>query len=172
MVERLASVPGPFEATGAQEQLEEALQPSVALAGGGSLIIQPTAALTAIDVNSGGRQALEANLAAAREIARQLRLRRIGGTIVVDFIDLPTRPARARLLAALRAAVADDPAPVQVFPMSRFGLVELSRQRMGRAWPRCSAGRVRPARAPARCRRCAGAPSSCSSAWPSCRPEG
>ena len=131
MVERLASVPEPFEATGAQEQLEEALQPSVALAGGGSLIIQPTAALTAIDVNSGGRQALEANLAAAREIARQLRLRRIGGTIVVDFIDLPTRPARARLLAALRAAVADDPAPVQVFPMSRFGLVELSRQRIG-----------------------------------------
>ena len=57
MTERLASVPEPFEATGAQEQLEEALQPSVALAGGGSLIIQPTAALTAIDVNGGGRQA-------------------------------------------------------------------------------------------------------------------
>ena len=65
------------------------------LAGGGSLIIQPTAALTAIDVNGGGRQALDANLAAAREIARQLRLRRIGGTTVVDFIDLPARAARA-----------------------------------------------------------------------------
>jgi Ribonuclease G/E len=50
---------------------------------------------------------------------------------VVDFIDLPTRPARTRLLAALREAVADDPAPVQVFPMSRFGLVELSRKRLG-----------------------------------------
>jgi Rne/Rng family ribonuclease len=131
MVQRLASVPDPFEAAGAQEQLEEALQPSVPLAAGGSLIIQPTAALTAVDVNGGGRQALEANLAAAREIARQLRLRRIGGTVVVDFIDLPTRAARARVLAALREGVADDPAPVQVFPMSRFGLVELSRKRTG-----------------------------------------
>jgi Rne/Rng family ribonuclease len=131
MTPRLASVPDPFEATGAAEQLEEALQPTVPLAGGGSLLIQPTAALTAIDVNGGGRQALEANLAAAHEIARQLRLRRIGGTTVVDFIDLPTRTARARVLAALRQAVADDPAPVQVFPMSRFGLVELSRKRMG-----------------------------------------
>ena len=76
MVGRLASVPDPFEATGAAEQLEAALQPSVPLPGGGSLIIQPTAALTAIDVNGGGRRALEANLAAAREIAQQLRLRR------------------------------------------------------------------------------------------------
>jgi Rne/Rng family ribonuclease len=131
MVERLASVPDPFEATGAAEQLEGALQSTVSLPGGGSLIIQPTAALTAIDVNGGGRQALDANLAAAREIARQLRLRRIGGTVVVDFIDLPTRPARVRLLSALRDAVTDDPAPVQVFWMSRFGLVEISRRRMG-----------------------------------------
>jgi ribonuclease G len=131
MALRLASVRGPFEAAGAAEQLEAALQPSVPLAGGGSLLIQPTAALTAIDVNGGGRQALEANLAAAHEIARQLRLRRIGGTTVVDFIDLPARTARARVLAALREAVADDPAPVQVFPISRFGLVEMSRKRIG-----------------------------------------
>ena len=93
---RLVSLPDPLEATGAAEQLEEALQPSVPLAGGGSLIIQPTAALTAIDVNGGGRRALEANLAAAREIARQLRLRRIGGTVVVDFVDLPARCRRGR----------------------------------------------------------------------------
>ena len=77
------------------------------------------------------RRSVEANLAAAAEIARQLRLRRIGGTIVVDFIDLPARAARARLLMALRDAVADDPAPVQVFTMSRFGLVEISRKRIG-----------------------------------------
>jgi Rne/Rng family ribonuclease len=128
---RLVSVTHPFEATGAAEQLEEALQPRVPLPGGGSLIIQPTAAFTAIDVNGGGRRALEANLAASREIARQLRLRRIGGTAVVDFIDLPARAARARVLAALRDAVAHDPAPVQVFTMSRFGLVEISRKRTG-----------------------------------------
>ncbi|MGH6903785.1 MAG: ribonuclease E/G, partial [Geminicoccaceae bacterium] len=129
--DRLVSLPDPFEAIGVAEQMEEALQPGVPLLGGGSLIIQATAALTAIDVNGGGRRALEANLAAAPEIARQLRLRRIGGTIVVDFVDLPARSARARLLEALRAALADDPEPVQVFAMSRFGLVEISRRRGG-----------------------------------------
>ena len=127
----LVSVADALEATGAAEQLEQALQPSVPLAGGGSLIIQPTAAFTAIDVNGGGRRPLEANLAAAREVARQLRLRRIGGTAVVDFIDLPTRAARARVLAALRDALVGDPAPVQAFSMSRFGLVEISRKRTG-----------------------------------------
>jgi ribonuclease G len=111
--------------------LEEALQPHVALEGGGSLIIQPTAALTVIDVNGGGRRPLDANLAAVPEIARQLRLRRIGGTVVVDFVDLSSRPARGRVIDALRAAVADDPEPVQAFPMSRFGLVEISRKRSG-----------------------------------------
>jgi ribonuclease G len=131
LMDRLVSVADPFEATGVAEQLEEALRPGMPLQGGGSLIIQPTAALTAIDVNGGGRRALEANLEAAPEIARQLRLRRIGGTIVVDFIDLPARPARARLLDALRAALADDPEPVQVFPMSRFGLIAISRRRSG-----------------------------------------
>jgi ribonuclease G len=131
LADRLASVAHPFEATGAAEQLEQALQPRVPLQGGGSLVLQPTAAFTAIDVNGGGRRALEANLAASREIARQLRLRRIGGTAVVDFIDLPARAARARVLAALREAVAGDAVPVQVFAMSRFGLVEISRKRMG-----------------------------------------
>lgn len=131
LAERLVSLPDPFEATGVAEQLEEALQPEVPLAGGGSLVIEATAALTAIDVNGGGRRALEADLAAAPEIARQLRLRRIGGTVVVDFIDLPARSARARVVDALRAALADDPEPVQVYPMSRFGLVEISRRRSG-----------------------------------------
>jgi Rne/Rng family ribonuclease len=131
LADRLVSLPDPFEATGVAEQLEEALQPSVPLAGGGSLIIEATAAFTAIDVNGGGRRALEANLGAAAEIARQLRLRRIGGTVVVDFIDLPARAARARVVDALRAALADDPEPVQVFAMSRFGLVEISRRRSG-----------------------------------------
>jgi ribonuclease G len=131
LADRLASLPDAFETTGVAEQLEEALRPEVPLAGGGSLIIQATAALTAIDVNGGGRRALEANLAATGEIARQLRLRRIGGTVVVDFIDLPSRSERERLLDALRGALADDPAPVQVSSMSRLGLVELSRKRTG-----------------------------------------
>jgi Rne/Rng family ribonuclease len=127
---RLEHLPDAFEATGAAAQLEEALGREVALPGGGSLIIEPTAALTAIDVNGAGRP-LETDLAAAGEIARQLRLRRIGGIVVIDFVDLESRRERARLDAALRAAFADDPAAVQLYPMSPLGLVELSRQRLG-----------------------------------------
>jgi ribonuclease G len=128
--ERLEYLPDAFEATGAAEQLDEALGREVSLPGGGSLIIEPTAALTAIDVNGAGRP-LEVDLAAAREVARQLRLRRIGGIVVIDFIDLEAKRDRARLDAALRQALADDPAAVQLYPMSPLGLVELSRQRLG-----------------------------------------
>jgi ribonuclease G len=169
---RLVSVADPFEATGTAEQLEQALQPSVPLPGGGLLIIQPTAAFTAIDVNGGGRRALEANLGAAREIARQLRLRRIGGTAVVDFIDLPARAARARVLAALRDALAGDPAPVQAFGMSRLGLVEISRKRtgpslaelLGRPCPTCDGAGTAPGlrwRAEDLMRALAGRPTAC-----------
>jgi Rne/Rng family ribonuclease len=128
--ERLEHLPDAFEATGAGEQLEEALGRRVSLPGGGSLIIEPTAALTAIDVNGAGRP-LEVDLAAAREIARQLRLRRIGGTVVIDFVDLDSRRERAQLDASLRQAFAGDPAAVQLYPMSPLGLVQLSRQRLG-----------------------------------------
>jgi ribonuclease G len=127
--ERLEHLPDAFEATGAAEQLEQALGREVALPSC-SLIIEPTAALTAIDVNGAGRP-LDVDLAAAREVARQLRLRRIGGLVVIDFIDLESKRDRARLDAALRAAFAEDPAAVQVYPMSPLGLVELSRQRLG-----------------------------------------
>ena len=126
--ERLEYLPDAFEATGAAEQLDEALGREVALPGGGSLIVEPTAALTAIDVNGAGRP-LDVDLAAVPEVARQLRLRRIGGIVVIDFVDLESKRDRARLDAALRAALADDPAAVQLYPMSPLGLVELSRQR-------------------------------------------
>ena len=131
LVDRLAHLPDAFEASGAADQLEEALGRVVALPGGGSLIVEPTAALTAIDVNGAGRRPLEVDLEAAAEIARQLRLRQIGGIVVIDFVDLEAKPDRARLLSALRAAFADDPAMVQLSPMSPLGLVELSRQRTG-----------------------------------------
>jgi len=130
LAERLEYLPDAFEATGAAEQLDEALGRKVPLPGGGSLLIEPTAALTAIDVNGAGRP-LEVDLFAAREIARQLRLRRIGGIVVIDFIDLDSKRERTRLDAALRAAFADDPAAIQLYPMSPLGLVELSRQRLG-----------------------------------------
>ena len=94
--------------------------------------IEETAACVAIDVDGGGRAALDADLAAVPEIARQLRLRNLGGTVVIDFIDLPTRPQRQRLEEALKRGFRDDPVGVQLYPMSPLGLVQLSRPRRGR----------------------------------------
>ncbi len=130
LVERLEYLPDAFEAVGAAEQLEEALGRNVTLEGVGSLIIEPTAALTAIDVNGAGTP-IEIDLEAAREVARQLRLRRIGGIVVIDFVDLEAKRDRTRLDVALRKAFASDPAAVQIYPMSPLGLVELSRERTG-----------------------------------------
>jgi len=138
----LEHLPGAFDAMGVSEQLAEALGREVALSNGGFLIIEPTAALTAIDVNGAGRP-LDIDLAAVPEIARQLRLRGIGGIVVIDFVDLDARSDRARLGAALRAAFAEDPADIQLYPMSPLGLVELSRQRTGPSLAERQ-GRVRP----------------------------
>jgi len=124
------------------EQLEDAIRPRVALPSGGSIHIEPTEAATVIDVNTasvgvtpandcGERLFLQTNLAAAREIARQIRLRNIGGIIVVDFIDLGDAVARRQVVDCLRAAAAWDSAPVWVGTMSRLGLVELTRKQRG-----------------------------------------
>lgn len=133
MASRLECIPGAFEINGVNEQLEQALEPRIELAGGGDIVIESTAALTAIDVNSGGRRALDANLDAAKEIARQLRLQRIGGTIVVDFIDLESRSDRETLMDGLKNAFAEDPASVQILPPTPLGLVQISRQRLGKS---------------------------------------
>ena len=152
LLDRLEHLPDAFAASGAGEQLAAALEPVVELAGGGRLIIQATAALTAIDVDGGGRRPLDVDLEAAAEIARQLRLRRLGGTIVIDFVDLAAKSDRTRLLATLRGALAEDPTPVQVWPMSPLGLIELSRKRsgpslaeqLGRSCPSCAGGGLLP----------------------------
>lgn len=124
------------------ESAECAIQPRVALQSGGSILIESTEAMTVIDVNVGSAAAtrvndqservfLQANLAAAKEIARQIRLRNIGGIIVVDFIDLKNVVARRQVVDCLRAATALDSAPVWIGAMSRLGLVELTRKRRG-----------------------------------------
>ena len=133
MAKRLECIPGAFAVNGVNEQLEQALDHRFELANGGNIVIESTAALTAIDVNSGGRAALETNVDAAKEIARQLRLQRIGGTIVVDFIDLESRREREALMTALKGAFADDPAAVQILPPTPLGLVQISRQRLGKS---------------------------------------
>ena len=120
-----------FDTTGVADEIERARQSVLELDGGGRLIIEQTAACVAIDVDGGGRAALDVDLEAAREIGLQARLRNLAGTIVVDFVDLPTRPQRQRLEEALRRAFKGDPLPVQLFPMSPLGIVQISRAHRG-----------------------------------------
>jgi ribonuclease E len=128
-----------FERFHIHEQLHKALDRKVWLPSGGSLIIEHTEALTVIDVNTGknvGTSNLEAtvfhnNLEAADEIARQLRLRDIGGIIVIDFIDMELKENRAAVVAAFREALARDKTRTQVFDISELGLVEMTRKRIG-----------------------------------------
>ncbi|MCB1885321.1 MAG: ribonuclease E/G [Geminicoccaceae bacterium] len=120
-----------FTAGGVAEDLAQARAREVPLPGGGRLVIEPTAACVAVDVDGGGRAALDADLEAATVLGRQIRLRNLGGTIVVDFVDLPTKPQRQRLEEALRRAFNGDPLPVQIYPMSPLGIVQISRARRG-----------------------------------------
>ena len=128
----------------AREGLEDAIaalsSPRVALPCGGWITIEPTQALTAVDVNSGsftqsgGRDetSLAVNLQAAAEIGRQLRLRDIGGLIVVDFIQLENDEQGKRIVAALKDSLGADGAAPRLSPMSEFGIVAITRQRRGR----------------------------------------
>jgi len=105
---------------------------NITLPGGASLVIEGTEALTAIDVNAGPiANVVGVNLEAAREIARQLRLRHIGGIVVIDFISMPHKKDQERIVESLVDALADDPAQTYVLPMSAFGLVEMTRERRG-----------------------------------------
>jgi ribonuclease E len=128
-----------FEKFHVHEQVHKALDRKVWLPSGGSLIIEHTEALTVIDVNTGknvGTSNLEEtvfnnNMEAAEEIAKQLRLRDIGGIIVIDFIDMDVKANRARVVDAFRSALARDKTRTQVFEISELGLVEMTRKRIG-----------------------------------------
>jgi len=121
-----------------ESQIESAFQREVRLPSGGSIVIDPTEALTSIDINSaratkGGdieETALNTNLEAADEIARQLRLRDLGGLVVIDFIDMTPVRHQREVESRLREAVRMDRARVQIGRISRFGLLEMSRQRL------------------------------------------
>lgn len=121
-----------------ESQIESAFQREVRLPSGGSIVIDPTEAMTSIDINSaratkGGdieETALNTNLEAADEIARQLRLRDLGGLIVIDFIDMTPVRHQREVENRLRDAVHQDRARVQLGRISRFGLMEMSRQRL------------------------------------------
>jgi len=121
-----------------ESQIESAFQREISLPSGGSIVIDPTEAMVTIDVNSSratrGKDieetALATNMEAAVEIARQLRLRDLGGLVVIDFIDMQNETNQSRVLNAIRRAVHGDRARIQISEISRFGLLELSRQRL------------------------------------------
>ncbi|MDD5587362.1 MAG: ribonuclease E/G, partial [Alphaproteobacteria bacterium] len=107
-------------------------QSTVELPGGGSIIIEQTEALVAIDVNGGETQnVLAVNLQAVKEIARQIRWRNLSGIIVIDALKMKQRPDKAKVLNALAKATANDPAGVQVFGLTKLGLIEMTRTRRG-----------------------------------------
>jgi ribonuclease G len=127
-----------LEEHGVTTELERALRSKVWLPTGGYIVINHTEALVAIDVNTGryvGKKGLEdtilrTNLEAAREIVRQIRLRDLGGILVVDFIDMEERKSRQKLMAALEQELRRDRSPSKVLQVSEFGLVILTRRRV------------------------------------------
>jgi ribonuclease G len=132
-----------FEEFGIQQELDKALRPKVWLKSGGYIVINHTEALVAIDVNTGkfvgrGSTRLEdtivkTNLEAVKEIVRQIRLRDLGGIIVVDFIDMEERRNRDKVMHALDDALRADKAPSKVLPFNEFGLINITRKRTKQA---------------------------------------
>ena len=121
---------GLFEIHDLIGQFEGLLNPYVILPSGGSIIIENTAAMTVIDVNSGrDKNRMNANLEAAAELARQLRIRNLGGIIMVDFITMKSKAENTKLLKALNESLADDPCTVTCHGITSLGIFELSRQR-------------------------------------------
>ncbi|MCF8144744.1 MAG: Rne/Rng family ribonuclease [Deltaproteobacteria bacterium] len=126
-----------FDAFGVEIEISRALGTKIWLKSGGYIVVEPTEALTSIDVNTGsyvGKRNLEetilkTNLEAVKEIAFQLRLRNIGGLIVIDFIDMEKVANRHRVFMALKEALSKDRAKTNVLPMSDLGLIEMTRKR-------------------------------------------
>jgi Rne/Rng family ribonuclease len=128
-----------FEHFGIEDEISKALRSKVWLKSGGSIVINQTEALVAIDINTGkyvGKSArledtiLKTNLDAVPEIVRQIRLRDLGGIIVIDFIDMDERKNRFRVMAALEEALKNDRAPTKVLQFNDFGLVAITRKRV------------------------------------------
>ncbi|MFY0688143.1 MAG: Rne/Rng family ribonuclease [Cyclobacteriaceae bacterium] len=128
-----------FEAMGVERQLKTSFGKSVSVANGGYLIIEHTEALHVIDVNSGNKSnkeedqestALKVNFEAAKEIARQLRLRDMGGIIVVDFIDMRRAENKKKVFQQMKDMMADDRSKHTILPLSKFGLMQITRQRV------------------------------------------
>ena len=127
-----------FEYYGIEADISSALDKKVWLRSGGYIVIEPTEALTVIDVNSGryvgandlAETIFKTNMEAVREIARQLRLRNLGGIIIIDFIDMESEEHREELYTAFQEAMRDDKSKVNILKLSEFGLVQMTRKRL------------------------------------------
>jgi len=128
-----------FEQYGIEKQLKSLFGKSVSLPGGGYIVIEHTEALHVIDVNSGNKSnseenqektALNVNLEAAKEIARQLRLRDMGGIIVIDFIDMRRTENKKKVYNAIKDEMKEDRSKFTILPLSKFGLMQITRQRV------------------------------------------
>ena len=127
-----------FEEFNIEQEIKKLVEPKVWLSGGGHIIINPTEAMVTIDVNSGRyiggdnyeTNATKVNIQAVREVARQLRLRDIGGLIVIDFIDMAEEKNRRLIYYELRNELKRDRSKNSILPMSEYGLIEMTRQRI------------------------------------------
>ena len=126
-----------FEALGIEKELARTTKRTLSLSNGGDIVIDKTEALTVIDVNTGKandseqeRNAIRTNFEAAREIARQLRLRDIGGIIVIDFIDMSSEESRRQLFLEMQQAIRFDRAKIVLYPLTPLGLMQITRQRI------------------------------------------
>jgi ribonuclease G len=127
-----------FDEFHVEEELEKSLSRKIWMKGGGYIIFDQTEAMVVVDVNSGRsvgekdheKNALKTDMEAARTIGRQLRLRDIGGIVVIDFIDLASEDARQKVLSQLRRELKKDRAAFDLLPMSDFGIVQLTRERV------------------------------------------
>ncbi|MCQ2959175.1 MAG: Rne/Rng family ribonuclease [Bacteroidales bacterium] len=128
-----------YEQYGVEKQIKSSFGKTVPVKSGAYLIIEKTEALHVIDVNSGNRtkadknqesNAIEVNIASAIEIARQIRLRDLGGIVIVDFIDMKENDNKVKLYETMKEAMADDRAKHNILPLSKFGLMQITRQRV------------------------------------------
>ncbi|HAX90589.1 MAG TPA: ribonuclease E, partial [Rhodospirillaceae bacterium] len=114
------------------EMIDALLAPVVPLTGGANLIIEPTAALVAIDVNGGASgNPTATNLLAVREVARQIRLRNLGGIIVIDCLKMTSRADASKVVNAFERVAASDPAGIHCYGLNKLGLLEATRTRRG-----------------------------------------
>src|SRR6185312_11684611 len=140
LTDRVEHYPGErpiFDLYGVEDEIQKALRKEVPLKSGGYLVIDQTEAMTTIDVNTGAylgsrnleETAFRTNLEAAQSVARQLRLRNLGGIIIIDFIDMTDAEHRRQVLRTLEKALARDHAKTTVYEFSPLGLVEMTRKR-------------------------------------------